>query len=400
MMKRLALITLTIGATLLGMALLWQFRPALELFGGSLALSAALRPLVKRLEDRGVGRGLAILMWYLAILALLAGFIFVYGVGVGNDLSQAAAVLPRYYNELRASWQSGTPVQQAIARGLPEFGDLMRNGASDEQIAAFGGTALGILSGLLGGIIFLLAMLSLAFYWLTEVTHFERLWLSVLPVTTRVRARQVWRNTEGAVGSYVRSTVFAITMAGLLLLMLFSAIGQISNGMVAALPFAALLALIGGLSHLVPRIGPTISLLLATGVAATVSPVEAVIVLVGGGAIQYATHRLTSRMSNSEIGRINPLLQVLLLLALGELGGLSAMLFAPPLAALVQVLYFNLRDATVMGRTNTETAMEMLLDRLARLRSESDADNKEFANALSRSDDLLQQARKMMDSPS
>ena len=62
-------------ATLLGLVLLWVFREALALFGGSLAISAALRPLVQRLEDRGVGRGLAILSWYLLILV---GVVLVY----------------------------------------------------------------------------------------------------------------------------------------------------------------------------------------------------------------------------------------------------------------------------------------------------------------------------------
>jgi predicted PurR-regulated permease PerM len=50
-MKRLAQITLTIGATLLAIALLWVFQPTLAMFGGSLATTAALRPLVQRLED-------------------------------------------------------------------------------------------------------------------------------------------------------------------------------------------------------------------------------------------------------------------------------------------------------------------------------------------------------------
>ena len=43
-MKKLGQITLTIGVTVLGIFLLWTFRDALALFGGSLAISAALRP--------------------------------------------------------------------------------------------------------------------------------------------------------------------------------------------------------------------------------------------------------------------------------------------------------------------------------------------------------------------
>lgn len=50
--SKIVTVALTIGATLLAIGLLWVFQPTLALFGGSLALSAALRPLVQRLEAR------------------------------------------------------------------------------------------------------------------------------------------------------------------------------------------------------------------------------------------------------------------------------------------------------------------------------------------------------------
>ena len=49
-MKRLAILTATVMATLGGAWLLWQFRPVLFLFLLSLGLAAALRPLVDRQE--------------------------------------------------------------------------------------------------------------------------------------------------------------------------------------------------------------------------------------------------------------------------------------------------------------------------------------------------------------
>src|SRR5947207_2506317 len=120
-MKRLAQITLTIGATLLGLLLLWVFQPTLALFGGSLALSAALRPLVQRLEARGIARGLAILIWYLLILAGLAVGVLIYGVGITDELTSAAEQLPNAYASAVDAWAHGTALQQDIVRGLPDF---------------------------------------------------------------------------------------------------------------------------------------------------------------------------------------------------------------------------------------------------------------------------------------
>src|SRR5215218_1170804 len=111
-MKRLVEITLTISATLLALLLIWVFQPTLALFGGSLAISAALRPLVQRLENRGIGRSMAILIWYLLILAGLAVGILIYAVGIVDEISTGAEQLPRSYGSLIEAWKHGSELQQ------------------------------------------------------------------------------------------------------------------------------------------------------------------------------------------------------------------------------------------------------------------------------------------------
>jgi len=124
--KRLAQITLTAGVTLLVFVLLWVFQPTLAMFGGSLAISAALRPLVQRLESRGLKRGVAILIWYLLILAALAVGALLYGVGVAGEVGSAIELLPQAYTSLVDRWQHGAALQQALSRGLPRFDELFR----------------------------------------------------------------------------------------------------------------------------------------------------------------------------------------------------------------------------------------------------------------------------------
>lgn len=388
-MKRLAQITITIFATLLGFVLLWSFRPALELFGGSLALSSMLRPLVKRLEERGMQRGWAILLWYVLLLVLVAGLVFVFGLGISGDIASAIEGFPQWYANLQTWLTQFGLVGQTLGNALPDLS------AADGGLASIiGGTALGLLGGAVGQIVLLLAMLSLAFYWLSEVSHFERLWLSLLPVTTRVRARELWRNAETAVGAYIRSTLVAIMLASLLLLALFSFVNWLPN--FDTIPFATLLALLGGVAHLVPGIGPALALVFIVAVVATVSPLAAVIVLAAGVVIQVAVHQVAARMMAAHTGRVNPLLQVLLLLALGEIGGLAGLIFAPPLAALVQVLNDNLR---LIGTetVSEERALVRLEERLRVIEERADPEQKEFMSALRRSKDLVLQARKLVD---
>jgi predicted PurR-regulated permease PerM len=368
---------------LLGLVLIWVFRPTLALLGGSLAISAALRPLVQRLEERGVGRGIAILIWYLVILAGLVIGGFIYGLGLSEELSAAAERLPRFYEATVASWQHGTELQQMVARGLPDFAELLRSLGDAGGLALAGGAVLVVVEHVLGDLVFIFAALSLAYYWLIEAAHFERLWLSLLPVAARVRARDIWRNTESAVGAYIRSTVVAVTVAGLLLLTVYTLVG---------LPFRSLLALLGGIAHIIPSLGPALGLLPAVLVGLTLSPLEGAIVLVCGALVQLLAQQIAMRMLKAQAVKVNPLLQVVLILALADLGGFLAIIFGPPLAAMIQVLYANLLAASVAGQPR-ESAIDLLDERLGRLRTEAEPQSLELSSVLRRSEELLGQAR-------
>jgi predicted PurR-regulated permease PerM len=386
-MKRLVQITLTIGATLLALLLVWVFQPTLALFGGSLAISAALRPLVQHLETRGIKRGWAILIWYLLALAALVVGLLIYGVGVTDELRTTAEQLPQTYTSLVDAWAHGTALQQNIARGLPDFNTLVKNIANGGGLAVIGGTVLGVAGSAVNMLIFSFAALSLAYYWLIEAAHFERLWLSLLPVGTRVRAREIWRNAEAAVGAYIRATVLAVAVSALLLLALYRTAG---------IPLAFTLALSGGFSQIVPRLGPAFVLLPAVLAALTLSQAHALVVLIVGGAIQVATHKFAVRSMQQDALKVNPLLQMLLLLALAYLGGLWAMIFAPPLAALIQVLYASLLTSSTATQQR-ESELELLAERLERLQASPDADRVEISTSLRRSTELLNKAQVLLD---
>jgi predicted PurR-regulated permease PerM len=158
---------------------------------------------------------------------------------------------------------------------------------------------------------------------------------------------------------------------------------------------AYVLALIGGFSQIVPRLGPAFVLLPAVLAALLISPAHALAVLIAGGAIQAVTHMFAVRWMQQDALKVNPLLQVLLLLALAYLGGVWAMIFAPPLAALIQVLYASLLTSSTA--TQRESELELLADRLARLQASPDAERVEISSTLRRSDELLGKARVLLD---
>jgi hypothetical protein len=72
------------------------------------------------------------------------------------------------------------------------------------------------------------------------------------------------------------------------------------------------------------------------------------------------------------------------------------MIFAPPLAALIQVLYASLLTSNAVTQQR-ESELELLAERLARLQASPDAERVEISSTLRRSDDLLSKARVLLD---
>jgi predicted PurR-regulated permease PerM len=174
-----------------------------------------------------------------------------------------------------------------------------------------------------------------------------------------------------------------VTVAGLLLLTVYT---------LAGLPFRSLLALLGGIGHILPSLGPALGLLPAVLVGLTFSPLKGVIVFVCGAFVQVLAQQIARRMLKAQAVKVNPLLQVVLILALADLGGFLAIVFGPPLAAMIQVLYANLLTVSVVSQPR-ESALDLLDERLGRLRAEADPQSLELSSVLRRSEELLGQAR-------
>ncbi len=385
-MRRLAIFTLTIAATLLGIFMLWLFSSAVVLFATSLAISAMLRPLVQQLEQYRIGRGWAILICYIGMLIIIGLFGYIVFTELSQEIIYATTELPQSYIRLREGLLAS---EQALARNTAQ--NLPPDGQQFLQelgfnTAYFSDLAVAFASNVASNLVFILAVLSLAFYWLSEITRFERLWLALLPVAVRIRARDIWRNTESAVGTYIRAIVLSIVLATLLLYVIYWVIG---------LPMPMTMALLGGFSHLFPRIGPAIGVLPAILMGLmSVSPIAAVLVAIGSAGIQVIIHHIGDRIMRRGSIPVNPLLQVLTILVLAELAGLWAMIFAPPLAALVQVLYSNVLASSNMNAR--ESAIDLLTERLEAIREQIDPENRELQSALQRGDDLLGQARTIL----
>jgi len=175
-------------------------------------------------------------------------------------------------------------------------------------------------------------ILILSIYWSINQIQFERLWLSLLPSNDRKRARGIWRTIETDTGAYIRGQLVQSLAAGLFLGLGYWLIGS---------PYSVLLGLGGGLACLVPVVGPVIAILLPLVVGLLTSvPISlftglyALIVLIA--ILIWVKPRLLNRRWD------NPILTIILLVALADAFGIVGIMVAPPISVVCQILWSRL----------------------------------------------------------
>jgi predicted PurR-regulated permease PerM len=314
----------TIATVAIGLLLIWlliKLSTVLIQVLLALLLTAALDPLVTRLERRGWTRtravGMLLLGTFIIILAVLALAVPAM-ISEGRQLSSD---LPSYVERARPYFK-GHP--DAYAR----LQDFANRRAKDPSLYLSHAKTVGL------GIGTLLAQLLL----LTTMTAYllvadgERLlfWLfRYIPVSQRPKIRQALPEISHVVSAYVVGQI--ITSA------LFAGFA-VATCLAFGIPQAILLALLAFVADAIPIIGATIATIPAVLLAFTVSPTTAVIVLVLYIAYQQVeNHFIVPRVYRSALQI--PSFGVLIAVAVGsQLLGILGALIALPIAAAVPVI--------------------------------------------------------------
>ncbi|NLF15362.1 MAG: AI-2E family transporter [Anaerolineaceae bacterium] len=344
--KQLATFGAAVMTTLLALVVLWQFRMVVVHVVISLALAAALRPLVSRL----VGRGLVVrAAWILLYLAALGGFgflLFQTGETAVSEIRLLAQTVSAQDEWRLPVWLEGSAFQHVLVARLPPPSKLFEAATGDQGQLVLP-AILGFTQGIGGVLSGALVILLLSIYWSINQGHFERLWLSLLPSDQRQRARGIWRTIEQDLGGYIRSELVQSLLAAVLLGLGCWLLGS---------PYPMLLAVIGALAWLIPVVGAPLAVLLPlllgllTSVQlGLVTALYALVVLIALQA--WVEPRFFRRPWD------NPLLTLVILLAMADSFGLLGMLAAPPLSAVCQILWSRL-----FGRRPTAGAATQVSD--------------------------------------
>ncbi len=290
-----------------------------------------LHGLVVRLSRFGVPRGIAVwtvFIAFLAVLLLTVTALLPILIRQTTDLisqlpamlasaRQALLELPEQYPKLVSAEQ----IEAAIAQLQREL--LL----ASQHILAY---SVSSLSALATAAIYLVLVPFLVFFFMRDQSRIAA-WVADLLPSERDLSIRVWRETMLQIDNYVRGKLLEIVIVGVVTYLVFALMG---------LQYAALLAVLSGLSTLLPFVGATVVTVPVAAVAYFQWGIGAEFVYVV--AAYTVIHMLDGYVLNpllmSEVVNLHPVAVIVAILFFGGLWGFWGAFFAVPLATFVQAV--------------------------------------------------------------
>jgi predicted PurR-regulated permease PerM len=328
--------------------LLWQFSIAILLFLLSLAVAAALRPLISSITGRNVPKRFALGIVYFLLVAAIVSSLLLISPPLLDELQKASDDFVANYDRAKTVWpQQGSLFEKTLAEQLPPSAKLYQALTSEGGIPVLQGV-FGIAQNFFTILGQIAIVLVLSLYWSADQFRFERLALSLIPEEYHPKALHVWRSIEHGVGEYLRSEIVQSVVAGLLLWLGYSVLG---------IRYPILLALWGAIARLIPWFGALIAVLPALLLGIGVSSIVAILATIYTVGV-FLVLKLIIEPRFFPRYKYSSLLIVLFVIALAETFGFTGVVLAPPLAVAVQILFQHLYPF-VTSSFSTEVAEQV-----------------------------------------
>lgn len=328
--KQVILATLFVVCIFLSFWLLYRFRTIVFLFFIAVVIGTTIRPAVEWLYRRGVSRPTGIIIIYLLIAALLIGFLALVVPLVVDQATQLSQNLPEYQSSFRkALIESDNLLLRNIGLRIPARLNFLGNTSpTSEEVIDRVGQTIDYGGQALRGLLSILAVFLLAYYWTQESNSVIRSTLRLMPRARRKDIREFIQMVEVKIAGYVRGQGILSLSVGLAAFIGYALIG---------LPYSLVLAIIAGIMEMVPIVGPALGAIPALLVALALDPGKVIWVLVITAVIQVAENTLlVPRIMTSSMG-VNPIVILLSLVTFSAVFGFLGALLALPLAAIIQM---------------------------------------------------------------
>jgi predicted PurR-regulated permease PerM len=291
-------------------------------------LAAALNPAVEFLQKRGLGRGIASGLVFLAAILVLTGLGFL--------------VIPPLVNQVVEFIDAVPDLVQDVTEGEGPLGFLERDygivekvrSAVDERGAGgvLGVTepALAIAQSVVTAVVGVVTVAFLTLFMLLEGPRTVDRFLTLLPKSTAARWRRVGGNIYRTIGGYVTGNLVISLIAAVCTAIVLFIVGS---------KYSIALGLVVGVLDLIPLAGATLAAVIVTLVVLVeLSWVEAVIVGVFFALYQQLENHVLQPLIYGRTVQLSPLAVLIAVLIGAELAGVLGALAAIPVAGSLQAI--------------------------------------------------------------
>ncbi|CAN5568780.1 hypothetical protein BH23CHL5_BH23CHL5_02170 [soil metagenome] len=313
--------------------LLIEVRAVVVLVVLSFLFATIIERPVNRLQRQRIPRAFCILLVYAILLTIIGLLTYLLVPTIAEEASRFRTEAPESLMQLQRDWrQSNNGILRGPgADGLQTIIEAIRRPPEIPQEYA-----VGLLTGITGGVIGFVTIFVITFYYLMEKPLTQRLILMQLKPDNALRVGRIWADVEQQLGRWMR---------GQLTLMLIVGVASTTAYGLLDVRFWPVLGLLAGLTEAIPIIGPWIGGIPAVAVAMTQSWDKALLVAGVAVAIQLSENWiLVPRVMKGAVG-LTPLTVFVAILVGAEFMGVVGALLSIPIAAAVQVIVSDLIKA-------------------------------------------------------
>ncbi len=324
--------------------------------------STFLTPVVNLLERLHIHRGIGIVLIYLFVLGVL------YGV--------VSLALPLFTSETQTLLNDLPGYLHSVAGPLSKFGiklpaggvkninlqSLLSNFSSGgHQVGAVAGQAVGLVFTVGQLLVFLLAVLVMAFFLTVRKTFTADLVNALAPPAYRPRTISILNQMGQRMGHWV---------LGQIVITIYYAVAFSLGLTILQIPFALSVGVITGLLEIIPFVGGFVGLLLAALVALSISPISVIWVILLYLIVTNVEAHILVPLVYGRAVKVHPVLVIISLLVGAKAFSLLGALIAVPLAAALQVIveHLYIKDVVESAEQQRRNAITIPPIDLRRLR--------------------------------
>ena len=287
-----------------------------------------LHPLVEKLHEWNIHRGLAILLIYLIFFGGV-GYLFYKGypaiVHQVRDLNENLPEFIRMYESWIYqvySYTSFLPetvhdkIDQLIATLETSLDNLL------------GRLALGF-TRIFDMILIITVIPVLVFYFIKDYVKNESFFMWFIPNKYKDEAAELLREVDKGLGGYIRGQLIVSLFVSIACLIIFKLLN---------VNYALLLAIVMGVTNIIPYFGPIIGAIPVVMISYTIGGNTVIFVIIAIFVIQVIEGNLLSPYIMGKTVKIHPVAIIFVLLLGGQLFGVWGMILAVPALTILKVI--------------------------------------------------------------